>query len=423
VSTLFWPGDDGAGTVLSESAFLDAMVGVESAWLQAMIEVGVAPDSAKHDLAGLVDSSDIPHIAAAAEAGGNPVIPLVALLRKRVESASPDAARWMHRGMTSQDVLDTALMLCARDALTEIEVQLSRQVRALCELAERHRETAMVGRTLTQHAVPITFGAKAAAWLDGLLDAADTLTPVLAGLPAQFGGAAGTLSAATELATVAGLDDPAGRALEVASRAAAALGLAHRLPWHGSRAPVTAVGHALCAGTSAWGRLANDVLTLTRPEIGELAEPAAPGRGGSSAMPQKVNPVLSVLLRRAALDGPARQLQLLTAAAEAHDERPAGSWHLEWQALHLLGRHAVTAAHQATELLEGLQVDEARMATNLAGAGVGVLAEQRSILGDATPDNAASIGVRDASDLIVTGTVERAERWSERRPVTALRAQ
>lgn len=413
MSTLFWPGDHRAGSVLSESAWLAAMVAVESAWLQAMIDAGIAPASAKHDLAGLVEDSDLPQLAEAAEAGGNPVIPLIELLRTRVETPSPDTARWLHRGLTSQDVLDTSLMLCARNALAEIEDQLGRQVAALCLLADRHRNTVMVGRTLTQHAVPIPFGAKAAAWLGGLLDAADILGPILSGLPAQFGGAAGTLSAVTELAAAAGIDDPAGRALQVTSRAAAALGLAHRPPWHGSRAPITAVGHALCGASSAWGRIANDVLTLTRPEIGELAEPAVAGRGGSSAMPQKVNPVLSVLIRRAALDAPAHQLTLLTAAAEASDERPAGSWHLEWQALQLLGRHTVAAASQATELIEGLQVDVARMAVNLAASGAGVLAEQRAILGDEAASGSRSAGVRDAADLLITATLQRARNRTE----------
>lgn len=403
MSTLFWPGDERAGSTMSESALLTAMVDVEAAWLQAMIDVGSAPASAKHDLAGLVDDADISPLAEAAESGGNPVIALVALLRDRVETASPDTARWLHRGLTSQDVLDTALVLCARDALGCVDLDLDRQIDALINLADMHRATPMVARTLTQHAVPITFGAKAAAWLSGLLDAAETVASTIATLPAQFGGAAGTLSAATELAAASGLPDPARRAVDVAARAAATLGLQQRLPWHGSRGAMTAIGHGLCAGASAWGRIANDVLTLSRPEIGELAEPRVPGRGGSTAMPQKVNPVLSVLIRRAALDMPAHQLQLLTAAAEAHDERAAGSWHIEWQAMHLLGRHAVTAADQTTELITGLQVNTARMAANLAAAGDGVLAEGRSIT-----DHAPDPGAHDAADLIITATIGRA---------------
>jgi 3-carboxy-cis,cis-muconate cycloisomerase len=223
-------------------------------------------------------------------------------------------------------------------------------------------------------------------------------------LPSQLGGAAGTLAAATELAGPAGLADPAKAALEVAARTSATLGLAARPPWHTARAPVTRIGDALAGCTGAWGRIANDVLTGSRPEIGELAEPAAAGRGGSSALPQKVNPVLSVLVRRAALTAPAYAAQLHLAAADAADERPAGAWHTEWQALQLLGRHAVTAAAQTTELLAGLVVHADRMGATLAAAGPGLTAEQRSL----GPGDGPYLG---ASDLLVAAALDRARAW------------
>src|SRR5581483_8748914 len=200
------------------------------------------------------------------------------------------------------------------------------------------RATPMVGRTLTQHAVPITFGLKVANWLNGVLDAAEEVDAIE--LPAQFGGAAGTLAATTVLAGQPGPADaraggaapdgagpggaapdggsgPGGaargapaRAMALAGDAARSLGLRARTPWQTTRAPVTRIGDTLARCTDAFGHIAGDVLVLTRPEIGELAEPAEPGRGGSSTMPNKANPVLSVLVRRAALAAPQSAAQL-----------------------------------------------------------------------------------------------------------------
>ena len=233
MSGLLWPGDDRAGDLMSDGALLEAMVEVERAWLSALVAAGVAPAAAAYELAGLVTTADLPHLARAAAAGGNPVIPLVALLRERV--TDPDAGRWLHRGLTSQDVLDTALMLLARDACAAVRSSLRAQVAALADLAAGHRDTRMVGRTLTQHAVPITFGLKAAGWLTGVLDAYDDLRGVV--LPVQLGGAAGTLAALVELG------DPASARACVAATART-LGLAESPPWHTTRTTVTRLGDA-----------------------------------------------------------------------------------------------------------------------------------------------------------------------------------
>ena len=229
----------------------------------------------------------------------------------------------------------------------------------------------MAGRTLTQHAVPITFGLKAAQWLQGVLDARDDLRALR--FPVQLGGAAGTLAAATELAG----DADAARFL--VAETARILQLERSPSWHTSRAPLTRYADALVRATDAMGHLANDVLLLARPEIGELAEPAVEGRGGSSTMPQKANPVLSVLIRRAALAAPAQAAQLHLAAATTVDERPDGSWHTEWTALATLSRHTLTAASQTAELLAGLHVDTGRMAGVVQQQASALLAERRSI--------------------------------------------
>jgi 3-carboxy-cis,cis-muconate cycloisomerase len=371
MADLFWPGDERAGSTFDQGSVLEAMVEVELAWLRALHVAGHAPEVDERDLANLVTRSDLGEIAAAAEPSGNPVVPLVALLRERLAPASEAGARWLHRGLTSQDVLDTALVLCARSATETVLGHLDESVSALARHVRRHRDDVMAGRTLTQHAVPITFGLKAAQWLQGVLDARDDLRALR--FPVQIGGAAGTLAAAVELA------GDVDAALFLGAETARTLRLDAAPPWHTTRTPFTRYADALVRATDAMGHIANDVLLLTRPEIGELAEPAVQGRGGSSTMPQKANPVLSVLIRRAALTAPGLAAQLHLAAAAAVDERPDGSWHTEWSALSDLSRHTLTAALQTAELLQGLHVDTARMAALVKQHASALTAEQRSI--------------------------------------------
>jgi 3-carboxy-cis,cis-muconate cycloisomerase len=418
MSDLFWPGDHRAGTLFSGRALVEAMIRVEQAWLTGLATAGIAPLSDPHDLAGLVEESDLPVIAHDAEVGGNPVIPLVALLRERRADANPEASRWLHRGLTSQDVLDTAIQLCARDTLDRLALELKSQTDALAGLAVAHEDTVMAGRTLTQYAVPTTFGLKCAGWLSGLLDARDDLDRVRAGMPAQLGGAAGSLAAVVELATHAGLAEPETCAMSIADGVAEDLGLRARAPWHTARGPVTRLGDVLVTCTDAWGRIANDVLVLARPEIAELAEPAPDGRGGSSTMPQKRNPVLSVLIRRAALSTPPLASTLHLAAAEAVDERPDGGWHLEWSALRTLARTALVAGSQTTELLHGLDVDTARMRLTAEAAADVLLSEQRSMatLFDTEPTAAGPDDYLGASTALIGSVIDRARRSHEKLP-------
>ncbi|RNM17021.1 lyase family protein [Nocardioides pocheonensis] len=402
MADLFWPGDERAGELFGQGAFLAAMVRVESAWLGALVTAGIAPTRARADLDTVVGPADLAGISAAAESGGNPVIALVDLLRTRGGDA--EAASWIHRGLTSQDVVDTALMLCARDAVGSVLAECDQQAERLAHLADLHRGTVMAGRTLTQHAVPITFGLKVARWLEGLLDAREQLAGVR--LPAQLGGAVGTLAATVELARLGDVAEPAKAARSVTSEAAAALGLDDALPWHTNRSPVTRLADALVATTDAYGRIANDVLVLARPEIGEVAEAA--GRGGSSTMPHKANPILSVLVRRAALAAPALAAQLHLAAAESVDERADGGWHVEWSALSTLARRAVVAASQTTELLEGLRVDRDRMAANAQAAASSLLAEQASIAAQAADGPAERLAdYLGASEQLVDAVLAR----------------
>jgi 3-carboxy-cis,cis-muconate cycloisomerase len=401
MTDLFWPGDGRAGALMSDWALLTAMESVENAWLDALVEHKIAPVEAQAEIRGLLGENDLGALADGAEAGGNPVIGLVEMLRRRLTSGP---ARWLHRGLTSQDVLDTALMICLRDVIDRLDDELGGQVQGLRRLVSEHRSTSMVGRTLTQHAVPITFGLKAANWLTGLLDAEEALAGVRSRLQVQLGGAAGTLAASTELAHLRGLSEPAQVSWQLVESVASSLGLVLSVPWHTSRSVVTAAGDALVGCTDAYGRIADDVATLSRPEIAELAEGTG---GGSSTMPQKHNPVLSVLIRRSALTGPPLASTLHLAAATNVDERPDGSWHAEWATLRDLARRTVVAASQASELITGLLVDQDRMAANLAAA-AGIEAEQQSMADLASGE--PSKDYLGATELIIDRVLARADQ-------------
>jgi 3-carboxy-cis,cis-muconate cycloisomerase len=402
MTNLLWPGDHRAGEHMTDQALLRSMVEVESAWLGALSAAGLAPgDCADADLCELVGEADCEPLALTAEDGGNPVIGLVALLRERT---APAVAPWIHLGLTSQDVVDTGLMLAARGVVNHLTAQLAEQISALSALAVTHRATPMVARTLTQHAAPTTFGVKAANWLNGVVDALQRLSALKT--PVQIGGAVGTWSATTELATLTGAADPAELSENLMRSTATTLGLEPSSPWHTTRTPFTAAADAFVGCTDCWGRIASDVVTLVRPEIAELSEPVTGKRGGSSSMPHKRNPVLSILIRRAAISAPQLAATLHTAAALANDERPDGSWHAEWDTLRTLARRTVVAGSQCGELLAGLRIHAEKMAENLSRAEV--LGEQRAIADlVGKPPSATYFG---AVDRLIDQSLDRARR-------------
>lgn len=361
-----------AGTPVAEAtgdaAFLQAMLDAEAALARAQAMLGQAPQAAAAAVtaAARAEHFDLRGIAVRARAGGNPVIPLVADLTAAVPA---DATAFVHRGATSQDILDTAIMLVARQTVAMLLQDLRRTADVLARMAAEHRQTPMAGRTLTQHAVPTTFGLKAAGWRSLVLDSADRLTAVR--LPVQLGGAAGTLAAFEVLAgapgsgiTGSGIPGSGipGSGMELVESFAAELGLAApELPWHVLRTPIADLAAALAFAVGALGKIAADVLVLSRTEIGELAESSA---GGSSAMPHKANPVRATLIAAAARQAPALAA-VLVAALAAEDERPAGAWHAEWQTLRELLRLAGGATDAAVGLVEGLRVFPSRMLDNL----------------------------------------------------------
>jgi 3-carboxy-cis,cis-muconate cycloisomerase len=389
---LLWPGDERAGELAGDEAMLAAMVRVEQAWIDALSAAGIAP--ARAEVGDLVNLSDTATLATLAEASGNPVVGLVSLLRERLAARGDEtAAEWLHRGLTSQDVIDTALMLVLRDIADQVLDDVRRQVADLSAFAKRHRESVMVGRTLTQHAVPTTFGVVAGSWLTGILEAATDLRRARDMLPVSASGAAGTLSATTVLAKGSGVADPGASAFGLVEAVASKLGLAAGPPWHVVRTPLTRIADALVSCVDAWGHVAADVLVLSRPEISEVAEPMAAGRGGSSTMPNKRNPVLSILLRRAAIAVPPLAATLHTAAGLAVDQRADGAWHAEWDTARTLARRTAVAASQASELVAGIQVDTVRMRERLESVAHEVTAERRAI---------ANITTGDAVDVITS---------------------
>jgi nitrosuccinate lyase len=374
-----WSGTPAEDATCDE-AWLQAMVEVEAALARSQARLGLMPSAYADVITKSADADllDVVALARASRAAANPVVALVPAFTAVVAAVDPEAAEHVHRGSTSQDVLDSAAMLVARRVLGQVDGDLSRVAAALAGLVEEHRDTLVAGRTLAQHAVPTTFGLKAAGWLQLVLDALARVRSVAsAGLPASLGGAAGTLAAYGEFAKLEGGLPLCG--VELIGPFAEELGLAEPvLPWHAVRTPIADLGAVLSFVTGALGKFALDVQTLSRTEIGEVTEPAAEGRGASSAMPQKRNPVLATLIVSAARQVPALAL-VLAQSMLAEDERPAGAWHAEWQALREALRLAGGAAFTAVELAEGLEVHPDRMLANLDLTRGAIVAERLAV--------------------------------------------
>ena len=270
----------GAADLVDDNALLTAMLDTEVALAEAQAELGVIPAGAAVAIraAAVPAHIDLAVVAAGVRETANPVVAFVEQFTAAVRSVDASAAEYVHRGSTSQDILDTALTLLCAATLDRIANDLLACADSLAGHAERHRDTPMAGRTLTQHAVPVTFGLKAATWLHLVLDAVQRVRRTRAALPVSLGGAAGTLAAYHQYA----LDttDPAGATLRLPALVASRLGLAEPvLPWHGVRTPLADVAASLMVTTGALGKLAADVLVLSRTEIGEVTEEQAPGRG------------------------------------------------------------------------------------------------------------------------------------------------
>jgi 3-carboxy-cis,cis-muconate cycloisomerase len=376
--SLVWPGS-GMDTLLTDEALVEAMLAVEVALARTQADLGVIPATAVDPIvaAATTDNIDVTTLAVRARGSANPVVELVRELTAAAAAVDPAAAEYVHRGSTSQDILDSATMLLASRALRRVDADLCRVGSALAGLASAHRHTPMAARTLTQHAVPTTFGLKAAGWLTLVADALDRLRQTT--LPVQLGGAAGTLAAYLEYARLAGVPI-SGHAQALTSGVASLLGLRVPVaPWHTQRTPVVDLGWVCVVVTGALGKIAVDVLGASRTEVGEVAEPAGEGSGVSSAMPQKRNPVLATLIMSAARQAPG-YAAMLGQSMLAEDERSPGGWQSEWQPLRESLRLTGGAAFTAAALVEGLRVFPARLAANLELGGGTIVAERLNVV-------------------------------------------
>jgi 3-carboxy-cis,cis-muconate cycloisomerase len=370
----------------SEVAWLQAMLDTEAALAAAEAQAGLIPSEAAEAIAAACDAAafDPEEIARGGRSSGNPVVPLVAALRSKLDG---EAAGFVHHGATSQDIMDTAGMLVATRTLALIDAALNAVAAACARLAEEHRGTLMAGRTLLQQALPTTFGLKSAGWLDSVVSARERLGSL--SLAAQLGGAAGTLASlgsdgervAVLLAKRLELDEPA-------------------VPWHTARLRVADLGSSLALTAGTLEKIALDLVLLSQTEVGEVAESSAGGRGGSSTLPQKRNPVGSVLTIACArrVRGAAG---VLLEAMPQEQERAAGAWQSEWapltEALALTGG----AASSLGEALDGLEVRADRMRENLDATGGALMAES------VVTALAESVGQARAREL-VDGAVARA---------------
>ena len=357
--TLTAPMSASAGmlAIFSDQAAVQRMLDFEAALARAEAVHGVIPADAVAPIAACcqVAHMDLPALAQAATAAGNLAIPLVRQLTAAVLRQDADAGKYVHWGATSQDAIDTGLVLQLRDAFDLIDADLAALAGALAGLARAHRDTTMVGRTWMQHALPTSLGLKMAGCLDALMRHQQRMQEIRhRALALQFGGAAGTL---------ASLGD---KGLAVAASLARELGLSlPDLPWHTQRDRVAEVATVLGLLTGTLGKMARDISLLMQTDVGEAAEPAAPGRGGSSTMPHKRNPVGCAIALTAAVRVPALVSTMLSGMVQEH-ERALGGWQAEWDTLPDIVLLTSGALRQMRDVAAGLQVDAKRMAANLA---------------------------------------------------------
>lgn len=371
--------------ILSDAARLNRMLRAEAALAAAEASVGVIPQAAAKPIADACHAKfyDIGALGLAAVSAGNLAIPLVKALTAEVAKKDPDAARYVHWGATSQDIIDTALVLELRAVIDDLLTEIDRAIPAFTTLAEKHRHTATVGRTWLQQALPMPFGLKIAGYASALTRARARLKRVRnEELVLQFGGATGTLAA---------LGD---RGLDVAIAFAKELDLPlPDGPWHTHRDRLGEVAAALAILAGTCGKIARDVALLMQTEVGEAFEPAGEGRGASSTMPHKRNPVAAAAGLACAAIAPQLCATILAAQVQEH-ERAAGAWAAEWPSFPALALVTSGALNAVVDIAEGLDVDAERMRANLDLTGGQIMAEAVAF------KLAEKIGKSDAHKLV-----------------------
>jgi 3-carboxy-cis,cis-muconate cycloisomerase len=342
--------------ICDDAAFLQHMLDFEAALARAEAAAGVIPAGAAASIARAckADVYDLGALAEAAPKSGNLAIPMVKALTAEVAKTDTEAARYVHWGATSQDVIDTATMLTLRAAIDALLGDLARAITGFARLARQHRDTAMVARSWLQHALPMPFGLKIAEYASALHRSRARLQQLRSeGLALQFGGAAGTLAA---------LGD---KGLLVAEKLAQELKLTlPEAPWHTHRDRIAEAAAVFAILTGSCGKIARDVSLMMQTDVAEAFEPSGEGRGGSSTMPHKRNPVAAATILAAATMAPNLAATIFAAQVQDH-ERSAGPWHAEWPTLPMLQLVTSGALAATVEIAEGLEVDVSRMRINL----------------------------------------------------------
>src|SRR6202045_2408511 len=354
------------GAVCDDVACLQNMLDFEAALARAEAATGVIPASAAGAIgkACKAEKFDLAVLAEAATRAGNLAIPLVKALTAAVAGADAEAARYVHWGATSQDVIDTATMLTLRAAIGALLPDIDRAIAGFARLARQHRDTAVVARTWLQHALPMPFGLKLAEYAAALHRSRTRLRRLRgAGLVLQFGGAAGTL---------APLGD---NGLAVAERLEQELKLPlPDAPWHTHRDRIAEAASVFAIVAGTCGKIARDVQLMMQTDVAEAFEPSGEGRGGSSPMPHKRNPVAAASALAAATMAPNLAATIFAAQVQDH-ERSAGPWHAEWPTLPMLLLVTSGAPAATVDIAEGLEVDAARMRLNLGATRGLIMAE------------------------------------------------
>jgi 3-carboxy-cis,cis-muconate cycloisomerase len=342
--------------VFSDESRLGRMLDFEAALARAEARCGVIPGAAAEVIAGKCKPEllDAAALAQSTKLSANPAIPMVKQLTALVAKKDQYAARFVHWGATSQDMNDTGLVLQIREAWSILESDLSAFCATLAAMAQQYRSTVILGRTLMQHAQPTTFGAKVASWLDAMHRHRVRFRKIgTHGFVLQFGGAVGTLAALRE------------KGLDVSQALAQELKLElPDIPWHTQRDRLVEIATTLGLCTGTLGKIARDISVHMQPEIAELFEPTGGGRGNSSSMPHKRNPVSAARILAAAIRVPALVSTMLTAMVQ-EDERGLGNWHSEWETLPEIVRLTAGALHEMKEVMPRLEVDVKKMRSNL----------------------------------------------------------
>ncbi len=384
--------------LFSDPSVLQAMLDFEAALARAEARTGVIPEAAAKAIKSAAKAGDFDTSALAAGIlrAGTPGIPLVKALTERVRQQNPDAARYVHWGATSQDVADTALVLLLKRAQPILIGDIVRLERALKKLSQAHKQTVMLGRTLMQPAPPVTFGLKAAGWAASVQRSKEHLNAAFAdALVVQFGGASGTLASLGK------------KGIEVVHAVASELKLAcPEAPWHAQRERLAALMCACGVLAGSLGKIARDISLLMQQEVAEAAEPCGEGRGGSSTMPHKNNPIGCSLTLAAAQRVPGLVASFLSGMAQEH-ERGVGGWQAEWPTVAALIQATGLAAASMAEVAEGLQVDPSRMRSNIQATHGAIFAERATML------LGAELG-RDVAHQILQDAVRKSAKQKRR---------